>query len=864
MKEDVYMNLFSLLFILLILAIILLIPTGIIALIVILIIKSQKRQQPPSQNYTPPQYNQPNPTGHIPQYVDPTQTNNMNQGCNSPPQMNPQMQSKYNSYIPDQVNNPSATNNIEQGYVPPQHYSVPKGIPKKPPKKKLSSSEIMLLIGTTFIVLAGIGFAVANWVHASYMGRVIIMTLATLISFGISVIFKKAVKLNNTSIAFYGMGAVFASITFITAGYYEFFGSWLSCSGDGFGLLYALGSLITAIIALIAYKIYKNTPFAYIGLSFTSIAIIFLLIQIGQGIPSSVAFSFMAVQAIMTACVHTFKINEKTSIARPIRIVSDITSVFFIFFSCIRILMDTTEQPILNYLALIIFIAQLIYYGIVKKKSGFLGLQSVISTYTFFCFCGIMADTSAILTMGTLMILLHCVNRFIPQIKNKFSEGFTLLGAGVMTILNINLATEQEGIITFLGFAIAITTSLLFSSYVILAKDRVIRNFAGLMSPVIPLMITAGINGMLDFGYATDYVIAYGLLSAILLAVTYAFIIIPKQRPAIANKFESKTILYSNMTVIGILLLQMIEGEISVPMLCVAILAVIHYLLSNLLKNNLTSILSAFTLTGLITAILDTPKIPSLTRYILFMILFIGIMALSRIYQKDAIFIKKDGLLSFKIDSIMMASWLFVTKIFDGKYGTFFGFIALAILVLNSIRKKTSTGSKARILTVSTFFMVLALINRPFLIPYSTIININIIIGIFALAGVALRYIWNSYPKQIKCFLNVYYKILYGILICYAFCIATLSNTIFVLIITTAILIASAMMKKKSWFTTSCIALITITLLATRDYLMMMSWWIYLFIVGFILILLAGANEYFKQHGESLKSKVAKFFSKWD
>jgi hypothetical protein len=77
------------------------------------------------------------------------------------------------------------------------------------------------------------------------------------------------------------------------------------------------------------------------------------------------------------------------------------------------------------------------------------------------------------------------------------------------------------------------------------------------------------------------------------------------------------------------------------------------------------------------------------------------------------------------------------------------------------------------------------------------------------------------------------------------------------------VLIISIVSRSKTWFITSAASLFIITLFATRDYLMALNWWIYLFLAGVILIGLAAVNEYLKKNNETLKTSVAKKFSGW-
>lgn len=68
---------------------------------------------------------------------------------------------------------------------PPQAYqNRPADQPPKAAKKHdMTVSNILFLIGTAFVVLSGLAFGVAKWVHTSHEGRVAIIMAASAVSF---------------------------------------------------------------------------------------------------------------------------------------------------------------------------------------------------------------------------------------------------------------------------------------------------------------------------------------------------------------------------------------------------------------------------------------------------------------------------------------------------------------------------------------------------------------------------------------------------------------------------------------------------------------------------------------------------------
>jgi len=129
--------------------------------------------------------------------------------------------------------------------------------------------------------------------------------------------------------------------------------------------------------------------------------------------------------------------------------------------------------------------------------------------------------------------------------------------------------------------------------------------------------------------------------------------------------------------------------------------------------------------------------------------------------------------------------------------------------------------------------------------------------------GAAFRIIWRKHEKGAKIASNVIFISTFSALMIDALYFENAGNTVFVLAVTTAILIVSFMIKSKVWFSVSSIAIAAIILYSAKDFLGSLSGWVYLFAAGLILIGIAAINEYYKQKGENVKSKLAGVFSDW-
>ncbi len=710
-------------------------------------------------------------------------------------------------------------------------------IENKKQVRKFNGSEIMFIIGTIFIILSGIAFGVAGWVNTTPSGRVIIMFLASVVMFGVGVLFHKVIKLDGTSTAFCSIGTVLLSVTVIIAGYYELFGSWLSVDGNGGAMLFALSSAITAVASFAEHKFYKNNAFLYVSLMAVSVTIIFLSAQVSKN------YDDFAVIMILLQAVLTFYI-VRFSKSKPIRITGNISAVVFAVLAFIKVLDSSFEPDGATYLIMITILVQLIYYGIYLNKPVLKGLQSVFAVLTTFIFSSDIESTlnenTAIIIFSIILVIIYAVNRFLPSLKNNFSEVFTLAFALYSSIISASLSEECHLIAPVL-------MSLLIMLYAF-AESKFVQVFGGIFSPMMPLIIAE--NSESDI---------FDLLVVIFCLITATIVFLPKYAFSLHAKFPRKTdtILYTNMLTAGMILTISTTDSPENPFLALMV-CLLHFAVSSALRNNWTGF---FSVIGIIQIVADVTYESNYSLYIMFVV-FCCMMIISRIFFKDGIIVKKDN--EKKSDVIMLSAWYALMNIeSDIKAGDFVCMICIALYIANFIRRKTSQKKASEMLSASAFITAVAFINRPFLIVDSEMVSSKITLAIITLMGIAYRYIWKNNPRVSKILSNIIFISSFAGLINDALYFQNLSNTIFVLAVTAVILIISFTTKSKTWFSVSSVALVTITVYATRKYFVTLDWWAYLFIAGVIFIAIASLNEYLKKSGKTIKLKISEMFSGW-
>ena len=273
-------------------------------------------------------------------------------------------------------------------------------------------------------------------------------------------------------------------------------------------------------------------------------------------------------------------------------------------------------------------------------------------------------------------------------------------------------------------------------------------------------------------------------------------------------------------------------------------------------KNNLPSLLSmagtAVSVYGLADEIsLHTDFNVSL----LFAVIFAAAsLTASRIFYSRRLLTNDDGL--FRLELPMVRSE-------NENVAAFAVLSILAAFAANLARKDHEDNANRVAATLGCGLFTLALIFRPFLTVSEVMFSRKITLAIICVFGFVFSKIWAKYPKLAENFSSAVYGTAFVSLITDALANQNLFNTLVVLGTSALILLYSFISKKKRWFAVSSVSLLGLTVYTFRDFFTMIDWWVYLLIVGFILIAVSAANEYFVRKGREFKEKAGRFFEDW-
>ena len=785
-----------------------------------------------------------------------------------------------NAVMPDVNDIQSGTPEMipQQPFTAPQPYyqtengaPVPPPAPVKPKKQRepLSSSTVMLLIGTALVVLSGIAFGAANWLNTTPMGRVGIIFIASIVSFLISLLFGKGVKLKGTSTAFYIVGSLMIPVAMVIAGFYDLMGDWFAVNGDGRFMLYAVGFAMTAGSCILGKKLYNGKHFIYTGLIMTSLAMFFTAIQLSYFNDMLLCGVFGAIlilmQAAITASIHVFRLHEKTTFPEPIKLIGGITAVFYGFTGFCSAMSEANEASFLTYFVLLAIIAQLIGYGIAHEHKWMLGAQSLFSILLVwvigFNAPRTFSDETALLLTAYLLTALYFINRFVPKMRNVFSSAVTFIGmfsAAIMTLVDINRIS------LFSALIIPIIFSAVVYAYVF-DNRKVVQEITGLASPIMPCIIAAALNTyQIRNSYSVNAGLYTGMItSTILLVITAAIMYLPKYAFEFYAKHPRKTdaVLYSGLAVSLVILLGYVDNN-KIFILVPLIIAAANFFLAYQQKNNILSVGSVIIFISYILRSLEKIKWEKAGIVAVCCIAFLVMMALSRIFYRTAAITRNEGRTVFDVP--LFAAWSIIPFMLGNTaHKEFFGFLTAAIYIACFIKKNTTETQSCSILSASAVLSACALMTRPFFVPENMMISNKITFAIIALTGAAFRVIWRKHEHGAKRASNIIFVCTFAALMMDALYFEDAGNTVFVLAVTTAILIASFVFRSKTWFSVSSIALVSIVVYSLKDFFGSLSGWVYLFAAGLILIGVAAVNEYCKQNGENVKTRLAHAFSDW-
>lgn len=331
------------------------------------------------------------------------------------------------------------------------------------PPKQLTAEEIreknlniMLVLGTTFILLAGLIFGTTAWFIAGNGFRTFLLILLGTIFFGISVLCEKVLKVKKSSFTFWVLGTMFLPLSLLSIGFFGLLGSFLSLRGEGQYLFKTVSSLICMPVFYYSFKKYAKEFYLYV----LFLNIDFLIVNLISSIGLSPYVHVILITMFNAFIVFLFTSKDKFKDIKILNLVR-----FNIIASAV-ILGFNFGNVYGFYINLIAFSIMLMYINVASNCVT--PLRTILSLLSFGSgFCGVIYKLVAnylikdyclviplLLFLSYITIYKYLKDRF--QIEDKTYYHISML-EGIISFLILSSVTPfymQYRIISIVGFII--------------------------------------------------------------------------------------------------------------------------------------------------------------------------------------------------------------------------------------------------------------------------------------------------------------------------------------------------------------------------------------------------------------------------
>ncbi|MBQ2823980.1 MAG: hypothetical protein IJF18_05325 [Oscillospiraceae bacterium] len=370
----------------------------------------------------------------------------------------------------------------------PQPKTEPVKTAPAQPKQKVSSINVLLILGALFIITAGLIFATTTWEFLPSGLRAVVILSFSAIFFAASSLAERKFSLEKTGILFYTLGSVFLPITLIAAGHFKVFGEWFSLYGNGRPLLLAITFAALSAVCLKGGCDYRHKVFSWCGLVSFSASICALILQFTDNMAVFALIASIYGFGMIFACQALSKIDSEKAepILSQLNSFSAVNTIILSLSSLAA--MFVCDNGALSLASCAIFAA-----GYLKnqftEKNGFAGAVP----FTVFVTCGMFAafspdDFSGIACTLVISSAIPAVLSFMNFIPDKLKSAVTFISNAFAVI---------TAVICTLSAFFAEPSLLALGAYAILAAEILALSIihrseksGALMKSVFPLSCT--------------------------------------------------------------------------------------------------------------------------------------------------------------------------------------------------------------------------------------------------------------------------------------------------------------------------------------------------------------------------------------
>lgn len=772
-------------------------------------------------------------------------------------------------------------------------------IKKKEIKDKEIKNTCILLVGAMLIIMAAIVFLMSTWSVINNIFKTAVLILLVGVFMGASKVAKEKFKLTKASTTFFYIGMAYIPISLLSISILGLFGDYLSITGEGNYLYLSISALI---IALVYYTMYKknNDKSMFYGsiLTQTITAILFSCIfdtKIEYITMSLLLYNFLLMLLIKnheqkkvleklyyiipyTTLFLTTMDSSIETILTPLSYILSAINLFIIdlkkdnkitgfFFTLLLNLIgiyfinknslklninDTILYITCNFA--IVYLLIMLLNQFIKKKNFDIGsnvfslLMINIIYFGSFDVTNILIAPWIYAASAVVILLLN-----YKKVSEKLRKLISIFIPVYFIISGINLLAVL--VVSYHFYLLLGIATFIIGQTLIPKNMEDLKKYANFFSHIL-LIIVYIVSMIMHFNNMNNIVIYYIILLAI---YCYSYFTTKFNLFKYASYLVGHVLLNSIFVFLGV-------ADKSVYVLPMIMTIIIMYFENKKTKYLLSEIFLSIYKIVAYAAIMNLNSIFGITAtlaftaYIIYdnrinknsndIIPLIGVVGIVFNYSVDSmvigiimlLFTLATTLLSFEskrmnLYTMFSAIYLLISlQILSIEYLNEIIFITWSFTNYY-ILEKESDKDKFKFLTGIGLVFLYNLIVVELGLDFYTAFNM---LGIIALAIVTIRKILNKYIKEIDIIECITFIILY--VIAFNNYTSETDGMVFMILLC-GIIILSYIKKYGMLFCVTIITIILNVLLLTREFWLSIPWWIYLLLIGSILITFAIRNE---------------------
>ena len=395
----------------------------------------------------------------------------------------------------------------------------------KPEKHKVSSINVLFIIGALFIITAGLIFATTTWEFLSSGIRAVVILSLSALFFAASSLAERKFSLQKTGMLFYTLGSVFLPITLIAAGYFKVFGEWFSLTGEGRPLLLAITFAALSAVTLKGGCDYRSKPFSWCGLISFSAFVSCLILQFTDDTAMFALVASIYSFAMLFICAALSKItSEKLEpVISQLNIFAAANTIILSISSLASAFTDGNDA--LAFASCAIFAAGYLKSSF-TQKNGFAGAIP----FTLFATCGVFAvstadDFGGYMTTLVFASAIPAVLSFMNFFPEKLKSAVTIVSSifSVVTAVLCAVASFAAEPSVIMLAAYAVLAAEVLALYLLHKNEKSGQAMLSVFPVPCMMLIILGsrliFNGMTDNGTLTYTILTIIALTAVLQAL---------------------------------------------------------------------------------------------------------------------------------------------------------------------------------------------------------------------------------------------------------------------------------------------------------------------------------------------------------